>query len=96
MIKRVREHPILPKPELNTLRPGTIFRSYGTSCYYRKFNGVKIDGIDKIDIAAKRRPGEIDSVFHWAGKIHKKNNKHIGISNSYGIKNMNTNLFVRY
>jgi hypothetical protein len=20
---------------------------------------------------AKRRPGEIDSVFHWAGKIHK-------------------------
>ena len=25
-----------------------------------------------LEIAAKRHPGEIDSVFHWAGKIHKK------------------------
>ena len=25
-----------------------------------------------LNIAAKRHPGEIDSVFHWACKIHKK------------------------
>jgi hypothetical protein len=40
--------------------------------------------VTKADIAAKRHPGEIDSVFHWAGKMHKNNNLHIGISNSYG------------
>ena len=30
-----------------------------------------------FNIAAKRHPGEIDSVFHWAGKIRKNNDLHI-------------------
>jgi hypothetical protein len=47
----------------------------------------------KGDIAAKRHPGEIDSVFHWAGKMHKNNNLHIGISNSYGRQKFKFGLF---
>ncbi len=48
-----------------------------------------------VDIAAKRHPGEIDSVFHRAGKTRKKNILYIGISNSYGRKKHNFGLFTR-
>ena len=37
----------------------------------------------KIDIAAKRHPSTIFRSY-GACKIHKNNNLHIGISNSYG------------
>jgi len=43
----------------------------------------------KADIAAKRHPGEIDSVFHWAGKIHKRIIYILEYQIVMGVKNIN-------
>jgi hypothetical protein len=49
----------------------------------------------RFDTAAKKHPRGIGSAFHRAGKIHKNNNLHIGISNSYGRKKYKFGLFTR-